>query len=431
MFALPETMSTLLALLLGVAGMHWPVRTVQAALGSACASSVSTAAELSSALRCLNAEAGGEHVLSLAADITLDADMPVLYKIATGSLVIDGAGHEIDAGGHGPVLHFLDVARVTVRELTISNAMPSGSLSGGALNYFCGEEAGAECALLLDRVRLINNRGVDGGALIVGGAAVTVRDSEITHNHAENGGAIATGRGTWVGLTILNSAIYSNTAGADGGAIFFGSTALPQELVLINVTLSGNSAERRGGAILADEGEGDSMAINMAHTTVTLNRATQGAGLYLGDDEADYDRRPLLTMVSSVVADNIGAAECEFRHPPDNPNRQMMRSAGHNLDGDGSCLSLTRAQGDVLARRPWLGALGYHGGPSQTHVPLFGSPLIESADLSTCALVPLDQRGYRRNWLAGCDIGAVQFRSIDLLTDPRTVSYIWLPVLHR
>ena len=33
------------------------------------------------------------------------------------------------------------------------------------------------------------------------------------------------------------------------------------------------------------------MAIYMAHTTVTLNRAAQGAGLYLGDDEADYVRR--------------------------------------------------------------------------------------------------------------------------------------------
>ena len=76
-------MSTLLALLLGVTAVYWPVRTVQAAPGSLCASSVSTAAELSSALKCLNAEAGGEHVLSLAADITLDADMPLINKIAT------------------------------------------------------------------------------------------------------------------------------------------------------------------------------------------------------------------------------------------------------------------------------------------------------------------------------------------------------------
>ena len=131
--------------------------------------------------------------------------------------------------------------------------MLSGGLSGGAVNYFCGEEAGAECVLVLDRVRLINNREVDGGALIAGGVDVTVRDSEIAHNHAENGGAIATGRGTWVGLTILNSAIYSNTSSVDGGAIYFGSTALPQEFVLINVTLSGNSAAQRGGGILAEK----------------------------------------------------------------------------------------------------------------------------------------------------------------------------------
>lgn len=426
---LPEALSTLIVLLLGLVAMHWPVRAPQAVYGIHCANSVSTAAELASALTCLNAEAGGEHVLTLVADITLDADMPLMSKIPTGSLVIDGAGHLIDAGGHGPVLRFLDVADVTLRELTIRNAMPSGGLSGGAVNYFCGEEAGAECALVLDHVRLINNRGVDGGALIVGGASVTVRDSEIAHNHAENGGAIAVQRGAWVGLTLLNSSMYSNTASVDGGAIFFGSTSLPQEAVMINVTLSGNSAGRRGGGMLADESEGDSMTIYMVHTTITLNRAAEGAGLYLGDDEADYDRRPLLTMVNSVVADNRGAAECAFRQPLDNLNRQLLHSGGHNLDGDGSCLNAARGQGDMLARRPWLGALGDHGGPGQTHVPMSGSPLIAAADLGTCVVVALDQRGYRRNWLTPCDIGAVEFHYVDWLADPRTVSYAWLPML--
>jgi predicted outer membrane repeat protein len=431
MVALPQTALTLLVLLLGVTAARFPSRPFQSVPGSICASSVSTAAELDSALNCLNSEAAGAHELSLAADITLDADLPVIANPALRSLSIDGAGHEINANGHGRVLGFADFAEVTVRELTIRNSVSSYEHPGGALDYECSEEARVPCEMLLDRVSLVNNRAVHGGALLVGGATVTIRDSEIAQNHAENGGAIATAGGTWVRLTMLNSAIYSNTASVDGGGIYFGSTSLPHEFVLINVTISGNSAAQRGGGILADEVEGDSLSIYMAHTTVTLNRAAQGAGLYLGDDEADYDRRPLLTMVNSVVADNIGAAECAFRHPRDNPNRQLLRSAGHNLDGDGSCLSLTRTQGDVLARRPWFGPLGYHGGPSPTHVPLFGGPLIAAADRNTCALVPLDQRGYRRNWLTACDIGAVEFRYTDFLADPRTVTHAWLSLLHR
>lgn len=64
-------------------------------------------------------------------------------------------------------------------------------------------------------------------------------------------------------------------------------------------------------------------------------------------------------------------------------------------------------------------------------MPLSGSPLIAAADVNTCVVVALDQRGQRRNWLTSCDIGAVEFRYVDWLADPRTVSHTWLPMMTR
>ena len=56
--------------------------------------------------------------------------------------------------------------------------------------------------------------------------------------------------------------------------------------------------------------------------------------------------------------------------------------------------------------RPRLGPLGANGGPTQSEVPLAGSPAIDKGDNSNCPA--LDQRGIPRPQGAGCDIGAVE-----------------------
>jgi hypothetical protein len=55
---------------------------------------------------------------------------------------------------------------------------------------------------------------------------------------------------------------------------------------------------------------------------------------------------------------------------------------------------------------PDLSALANHGGPTQTYLPLPGSPLIDGGSNVGCP--GLDQRGLARPFGASCDIGAVE-----------------------
>jgi hypothetical protein len=76
----------------------------------------------------------------------------------------------------------------------------------------------------------------------------------------------------------------------------------------------------------------------------------------------------------------------------------------HNEDGDGSC--------GLSGIDPMLGPLADNGGPTLTHLPLAGSPLIDAGDDAECAAT--DQRGGLRPYdgdgdgPAICDIGAVE-----------------------
>ncbi|MFH1356525.1 MAG: choice-of-anchor Q domain-containing protein [bacterium] len=51
-----------------------------------------------------------------------------------------------------------------------------------------------------------------------------------------------------------------------------------------------------------------------------------------------------------------------------------------------------------------LGSLQDNGGPTQTILPLFGSPAINNGNNGTCEVT--DQRGYSRG--SDCDIGATE-----------------------
>ena len=56
---------------------------------------------------------------------------------------------------------------------------------------------------------------------------------------------------------------------------------------------------------------------------------------------------------------------------------------------------------------PVLGALANNGGPTQTLLPLTGSPLLDAIPPASCGAA-VDQRGITRPQGTGCDIGAVE-----------------------
>jgi len=115
-----------------------------------------------------------------------------------------------------------------------------------------------------------------------------------------------------------------------------------------------------------------------------------------------------MTSFASVVAQPGSNGNCVG----------VTTSDGFNWDDDGSC-GFGAGLGDHSnGGNPLLGALASNGGPTQTRLPLSGSPLIDAipdphcADGNTLAgsAITNDQRALPRPSPTGgaCDIGAVE-----------------------
>jgi hypothetical protein len=82
-------------------------------------------------------------------------------------------------------------------------------------------------------------------------------------------------------------------------------------------------------------------------------------------------------------------------------------SEGYNFAGDKSC-GFGGGPGDLPgAGAPMLAALAAAGGPTETHVPLMKSPLLDLVPLKMCR-EKIDQRGMKRPQPPGCDTGSVE-----------------------
>ncbi|MES1239992.1 MAG: CSLREA domain-containing protein [Acidobacteriota bacterium] len=232
------------------------------------------------------------------------------------------------------------------------------------------------------RSRTSNSGHGNGGA--ISGSAVLV-GCVLTGNRAENGGAVEAIR-----LTARDTTITDNTADFDGGGI-----AYALELDLRNVTVSGNHAGDEGGGLLLLSGDN-----TLDQVTVTGNGAARGGGIAFESLSCpDSCPETPFVLARSVVAGNKAALlpDCDGLPFP---------SAGWNVLGvpDGCNASATDRAGTAQnPLDPKLSPLGDHGGPTPTHLPLAGSPVLDFAQ--GCSAT--DQRGAPRP-ASGCDAGAVE-----------------------
>jgi predicted outer membrane repeat protein len=172
-----------------------------------------------------------------------------------------------------------------------------------------------ECPLTATNCGFQYNTADGSGGAIFTTNTLTVTDGYFFGNHADgNGGAIAHSlvNGTGFPVTITSSAIMSNTAGGDGGGVYYytgeGQLSISDTLFMTNnATGNGGAVYQYGGAIDAD---GSSMG-NMAGGT--------GEMFYLLDlDLADID-------VSS--SDAATALYLVSAIPPSNPAASVVHSS--------------------------------------------------------------------------------------------------------
>ncbi|MFZ1640435.1 MAG: Calx-beta domain-containing protein [Candidatus Contendobacter sp.] len=282
----------------------------------------------------------------------------------------------------------------TLRNSTVSDNTAWGG-GGGIWNWNTMDITGST---------LSSNTASEGGGIENTGT-LTVTDSTLLGNSSGCGGGIGTGNS----LTVINSALINNTAlssGCGGGGIqtFPGGT-----VIVTNSTLSGNTAVLSGGGINGH------IALSVTNCTLTGNSANYGGGI----------NGQLITIGNSLVAGNIA------------PNGKEVHTGGsfftshHNLfgeNGDPGIEGATPAGTDLVlagAINTAIAPLANNGGPTQTHLPVAGGPVIDAGDNALIpAGVTTDQRGVARIQNGTVDIGAVEGSSTTPTLSINNVSQI-------
>ncbi len=274
---------------------------------------------------------------------------PGTYDL-TGDDLIVGIGDAVDVIGTDP--------RTTVLR----------EVSGGDGRVFLVEQ---DASLRLEGLTLTGSRDASAVLLFGGGNELRAANAVFAGNTAPRG------------------------AGIDATA---GSTVL-----LDAVTLHGNTASDRGGAIRVT---GAGASVTMTRSTVSENGAPVGSGIAVSSGAA--------TLAGVTLAGGTGpGADLDVAPGASTAVRGTVigscagtapSSLGHNLDVGGACG--LAGPGDRAGLDPLLGPLGPAGGMTPVRVPGPGSPLVD-ADAG-CSSGAADQRGVLRPQGAACDIGAVE-----------------------
>jgi hypothetical protein len=280
------------------------------------------------------------------------------------------------------------------KDLSIdASSLPDGlTISGGGASRVFEIASGITATLK----GLTLTDGIDGnlGGAILNQGALNLSDCTLFNNTAGWGGGLHTtdsGSATVEGCTFFN-----NNATQQGGAIHsYGP------MTVTNTTLTGNTAAAAGGGMAAWLAD-----YTLVHTTVVNNGgASNGGGVFIGSGT--------LNIENSIVAGNTSSVT-----GPDIRNQNsVIIPAGANLIGDHSAVSTEFPLGALIGNTanpvdPMLAPLADNGGPTQTRLPLIGSPAVDSA-LATANSPTTDQRGVLRPFGPASDLGAVELVVLD------------------
>lgn len=306
------------------------------------------------------------------------------------------------SGGAG--LHVDALAHVTLDDVVIRDNRATQSFSGIAIDsQGCVEgshvrildnvdtaETGAASAVAA--IHVYENKDVDLGACL------TLEDSEISGNRADQAGAI---EAEYAPITLKRTLISGNEARFAGAII----ANIAADTLLENVTISGNRGNP--GAILNDGGS----HLTIVNSTITANTGSFGQPTVGGIQDVHGGFG--LTFLSNTIIYGNGpgfiADDCD----------RATSVGGGNMIGDSARCHFDAQPSDQFDVDPALSPLADNGGFAWTHVP--GAAAIDRAEAGACPTT--DQRGMPRpidgdgDGTATCDAGAVEVQRDAIFVD--------------
>ncbi|MEM8680844.1 MAG: choice-of-anchor Q domain-containing protein, partial [Planctomycetota bacterium] len=315
----------------------------------------------------------------------------------TDSVIENNISYE-ESGGFGLRATSLDNPVVmNISGSSLSNNTAYGAGGAGFL-WSAGADPNSAIVNIQDSTVSGNYSAQTGGGLEFNNANVTISDSTIDGNTTLlNGGGVYLGGSalddygyTPPRVVFERTTISNNYANVEGG----GSYAYDFDVVFDNSTISGNTASVYGGGsyhrvydIYAASPYETTTEFNSS--TITNNYSAIGGGAYA----TTYTT---LRATNSIFAGNTGGTGPDVR-------ATQTPDFAYSLVGDGTDSTLAPgnpdANGNIIGDAatpidPMLGALADNGGPTLTHMPMAGSPVLDAGDPTV--LGGLDQRSYTR-----------------------------------
>lgn len=303
----------------------------------------------------------------------------------------------------------------------IANVRISGlTLTGGDVTTAGGAIFSAE-SLELEDVRVIGNHSAQQGGGVASTGPLSIILSTIDNNSAGNDGG---GVHTLGGVTLDHTTVSGNTSAGDGGGV--AADGEVTSVIVTSSTISGNTAVGRGGGLQVNDL--NPAQVRITHSTVTKNQVTgSGGGVYLFNG--------VLVLEHSIIAKNVATVAA-----PDIDNLNLFAVpavlAKYSFVGNDAGSSITELEpnqiGDAtLPIDPMLGNLADNGGPTLTHLPLLGSPVINAGKVDVLLPPDSDQRGFGFDRIVSgvIDIGAIESNgfaltfTVDTLVDENDGDY--------
>lgn len=283
--------------------------------------------------------------------------------------------------------------RVSDEQLVLNNCVFNGNISpsyGGAIGVIFGGGLTATDCVFTNNVAPAG----DGGAIFISAnSSISLQRCTLSGNQADRGGAIYCNSGLNLdSCTVSGNQATGVAGGGEGGGIFISHYGI-QTTVIHNSTISGNKAQTSGGGIYCDGYFAN--ALSILNSTITANIAVTGKGGGVGRGTA-Y----LTTISGSIISGNNNATAPDIFSPG-------VVNVNYSAIGDPNGFMLTSEGGNLpFGTNLKLGPLANNGGPTQTHKPLAGSPVIDAG--SNVVLFGFDQRGVTRTIGKSTDIGSVE-----------------------